>query len=106
MPQGDVEQIVAQAVDPLERAEEQDQLFDVRPVEFVVEAVERVSDGVRQVLRGEVGLQLVEVIAQPRDVPVLSLGEVPDEEVDLATILGEGGGDFLAQKDAGQAGNF
>ena len=104
--QGDVEQIITQAVDPLERAEEEDQVFDVRAVKVVGETVQRVGDRVRQVLGGKVALKVKDIVAQTADVAVLGFGEIPDEEMDLAAIFGERRGDFLAQENAGQIGDF
>ena len=62
-------------------------------------------DGMGEALAGQVALHVEEVVAQLGDVPVLRFGEVPDQQVDLAAVLGEIGGDFLAQEDARQVGD-
>ena len=104
--QREVEQVITQSVDALETAEQKDHALDVAHVELLVERVKRMRDGVREVFSGEVALQVEDVLAHSGDVAVLGLGEIPHEDVDFATVLGEIGGDFLAQKHARQVSDF
>ncbi len=103
---GVAEEAVAQAVEALEVAEEEDELLEVRGGEFVVEAMERVRDGVGELLLREVGLEVEDVFAQALELGVLRLAQAPDEDVDGAAVFGEVGGDLLAEEDAGAIGDL
>ena len=85
---------------------EQHQLFDVGRIEPVIEAVERMRDGVRELLRREVALQLVDILPHRLDFPMLALIESPNEHVHLAPVLGKARPNLFAEKDAGAIRDF
>jgi hypothetical protein len=99
------EEGVAEAVEALEVTEEEKEALDVAAGEFLIEPIEGMGDGVGEVLGGEIFLKVVDVLAEAGDVAMLRLCETPDEEVDLAAVLGKPGGDLLRDEDAGEIGD-
>ncbi len=69
--------------------EEQNQPFEMRCVQLAVDAVKRVGHGVGDLARLEVALESENVVADNHDIGVLSLGDPPDQEMNLARILRE-----------------
>src|SRR3954454_24213864 len=92
------QQRVAQPIDSFEMFKEKDQAFEVRRLEFAVDAVQRMRDRVRDRLALQVSLQLEDVVAQPGDLCVLRFRDSPDEKINLAGILRKMSRDLLAQK--------
>jgi hypothetical protein len=100
------EEGVAEAVEALEMTEEEEEALDMAAGELLIEPVEGMCDGVGEVLGGEIFLEIVDILAEAEDIAVLGFREAPDEEVDLAMILGEPGGDLLGDEDAGEIGDL
>ena len=63
-------------------------------------------DGMGQICAGKIRLQIKNVLSQTCDFVVLSLREIPDEKMNFTAIPWKISGHFLAQKDAGQRGDF
>ena len=101
-----VEEFIAQAVQALETREKQDQLLQMADRELLVELIKRVRNRMHQFFPGEVGLQIEDIFPQSGDFAVLCLGQIPHQNVHPAAVCGKIGGDLLAQKDAGQVGDF
>ena len=57
--------------------EQEDEPFEMRGFELRVDAVERMRDGVNDLLGLQVALKIKNVVAQPRDLMVLRLGDSP-----------------------------
>ena len=93
-------------VEALEVFEEQHELLDVREREPVIDAVERMRDGVREVFRGEIFLQLEDVLAPRLQFPVLPRIDAPHEHVDFATGVGKARAHLLAEERARAAGDL
>ena len=89
---------VAQTVDAFEMLEKQDQALQMRGGQLAVDAVKRVSDGVRQRLLLQEGLKVENVVAKAADLGVLRLRKAPDKEVNLARILRKISRNLLAHK--------
>ncbi len=92
------EQPVAVSVQAFEVFEQQHEFLDVRDAEPVIDAVERVRDGVREPFRGEVFLQLENIAAPRLQLLVLRLGDAPHEHVDFAAVVRESRADLLADE--------
>ena len=82
-----LKQGVAQTVDAFEMLEKQDQALEMRGGQLAVDAVKRVSDGVRQRLLLQEGLKIENVVAKAADFGVLRLRKTPDKQINLARIL-------------------
>ena len=87
-------------------AEEQEQALQVAAGEFLIQPVERVGHGVREVLLRQVFLQIVDILPLPLDLAVLRLIQAPDQEVDLAAVFGKKRADLLGKEDAGKLGDL
>ena len=94
------------SVQSLEMLEEQHQLLDVREAQPVVHAVKWMRHGVRELLGGEILLQVEDILPRGLQSAVLRLGEAPDEHVNLAAVVGETRAHLLAEKDARPVGDF
>src|ERR1043166_578106 len=86
--------------------EEQDQPLEVRRVQLSVDAVKRMRDGMGDRLCLQISLQIKNVIAQPNDLRVLRFGDSPNEDVNLAWVLGEISRHFFADEGARQVGDL
>src|SRR4029453_2549689 len=70
----------------------------MRGGQLAVDAVKRVSDGVRKRLFLQEALKMENVVAKGADLGVLRLRKAPDKEVNLARILRKISRNLLAQK--------
>ena len=100
-----LKQGIAQTVDPFEMLEKQDQALQMRGGQLAVDAVKRVSDGVRQRLLLQEGLKVENVVAKAADLGVLRLRKSPDKEVNFARILRKISRNLLAYKSIRQCRN-
>ena len=96
---------VPQTVDALEMFEEQNQPLKMRALQFSVDAVKGMSDGVCDFRALQIPLQRKNVIANDHDIVVLFLRDAPDQDVDLAGVLRKISCDLLADKSVGQIAN-
>ncbi len=94
------------AVDALKMAKHENQLLQLQGRELFIRRIKRMRHGVSQRLLEEVFLQVKNIFAQGLDFAVLGFGLPPDEDVDLAFIVGETRRDFLAENHARQMGNL
>src|ERR1041384_8833435 len=86
--------------------EEQDQPLEMRRVQLAVDAVKRMRDRMRDRLSLQILLQIENVVAQLNDLGVLRFRDSPNENVNLARVLGEVGRDFFADESARQIGDL
>ncbi|EDY18892.1 hypothetical protein CfE428DRAFT_3550 [Chthoniobacter flavus Ellin428] len=100
------EQLVAQSIQSLEMLEEQDEFLDVREGEPVIGSVKRMRDGVREIFRGEIFLQVENVVPHRLDLAVLRLGDAPHQEMHFATVVRKTGADLFADENARPPGDF
>ena len=89
---------IAQAVDPFEVFEEQDQPLEVRRFQLAVDAVERMGNGVGDGRASADNVQIENVVANGDDFGVLRFGDSPDQQMNLARVLREIGRDLLADE--------
>src|SRR5438105_4979764 len=82
--------------------EEENESLEVRRVELSVNAVERMGDGVRDLLGLKTSLQLKDIVANPHDIVVLCFGNVPNKNMNLARVLREIRCNLLADERVGQ----
>ena len=81
------EQGIAQTIDPFKMFEEEDQPLQMRRVQFAIDAVKRVGDGMSDLRLLQITLQGEDVVANNNDIVVLGLGDAPDKQVNLARVL-------------------
>ncbi len=93
-------------VDAFEMPEQQYQFLQMQRGEFVIRALQRMGHGMRQGLLGQIFLNIENIVLQSLNLAVLRLRQAPDEEVDLAFVIGETHRDFLAEDHAGQMGDL
>ena len=86
--------------------EQQYQLFDVRDSEPVIEPVQRMRDGVREILRGQILLQVENILPDRLHLAVLGLSDSPDEQMHFAAIVGKPRADLLRDENPGPVGDF
>src|SRR2546423_5904811 len=86
--------------------EEQDQTLEVRGVQLAVDAVKRMRHRMRDRLSLEITLQIENVVAQLNDLAMLCLRDSPDEDMNLAWVLGKVGRYFFADEGSGQVGDL
>lgn len=63
-------------------------------------------NGVREILRSEILLQLEDIIPDGLHLAVLHLGNSPDEEMHFAAVVGETRADLLRNEHARSVGDF
>jgi len=85
--------------------EKKDEPLEVRGVEFAVDAVKGMRDGMGERLGLKVLLEIKDVVAQTRDVGMLSLRKPPNEQVNFAWILRKISRNLLANKSIAQRRN-
>src|SRR5207253_11043257 len=90
---------VGEAVQPLERREQQQQLLERVGIELPARAQQRMSETVRDSLARQVLGQAIDVTAALLDVLVLRGGDVPRKYVHDAAVLGKQRGDLLGKKE-------
>src|SRR5215471_20612084 len=100
------QQRIAQSIDSLEVFEEQNKPLDVRRLEFPIDAVKRMGDGVSDIRGVEVALQGKDVVTNEDNVLVLVFANAPDQNMNLARVLREISGDLLTDERVGQVSNF
>ena len=100
------QECVSQTVDALEMFKEQDQPFEVRRVEFSVDAVERMRHGVGDFSALQISLQRKNIVTNDDNVRVLLFGDAPDQDVDLAGVLREISRDLFTDESVRQVANF
>ena len=93
--------LVARAVQ-LKDVEQEQGLFEMRRCQTVVDGEQRVRQHVHDALCAQVGREVEDVFAQALELRVLGLSDVVGQDVQFAAVLGEVGGDFLADEGAGQ----
>ena len=86
--------------------EQQEELFEMVHGEPVVDAVEGVGQDVKDPLFMKVSRQIEDVLPHLLDLPVMGLGDVVDQHMDLATRVREIRGNLLADKRPRQVGDF
>jgi hypothetical protein len=101
-----VVQLGVPAAVELEVGEEEEELLEVFDGEAVVDGPERMGEAVAEVISPEIGHQVMDIMPGLLDVPVLGFIEVINQDMGLAAILGEIGGDLFTEKGVGQAGDF
>src|SRR5437763_933609 len=82
--------------------EEEDQLLEMRGLQFPVDAEKRVRNGVGEVCALQILLKIKDVIAMCDDVGVLGLSQPPNEKMDFARILRKISGNLLTYERVGQ----
>src|SRR5438477_13002675 len=87
---------VAQAVDAFEMFEEQNEPFEMRGLEFAVDAVERMRHRMGDFAALQIALQGKNIVPDNDDIVVLLFSDAPDQDVDLAGVLWKIRGDLLA----------
>ena len=92
----------AGAVATFPHAEEQHHPLDVPRRDRRTHPVERMSERVRQTAVREERLQLIDGAAEGLQIPVILLGQVPDEHVQRHIVLWEARRDLDRQKRVGQ----
>src|SRR5438552_15385662 len=86
--------------------EEQNQSFEMGRLEFAIDAVKWMRHGVRNLSALQVSLQCKNIVPDDYDVGVLLFGDAPDQNVNLAWVLGKVGCDLLADKRVRQIANL
>ena len=89
---------VAQTVDAFEMFEEQNEPFEMRGLEFAVDAVERMRHRMGDFAALQISLQGKNIVPDNDDIVVLLFSDAPDQDVDLAGVLWKISGDLLADK--------
>ena len=103
--QGQVFTAVAGAVE-LEVLEEQQQPFEMLDGQPVVYRIQRMGDDVENRFLMKIGGQFVDVVTDFLDFPVLGLGDIQGQNMQLAAVFREIAGDLLADKSTRQVGDF
>src|SRR4029077_3591612 len=70
----------------------------MRRVQFAIDAVKRVRDGMSDLRLLQITLQGENVVAKNNDIVVLGLGDAPDKQVNLARILRKIGRNLFTNK--------
>ena len=97
---------VAQTVDAFEMFEEQNEPFEMRGLEFAVDAVERMRHRMGDFAALQIALQGKNIVPDNDDIVMLLFSDAPDQDVDLAGVLWKISGDLLADKRVGQIADF
>ena len=80
------QQRVAQTIDSFEMFEEQNQALEMRCIQFAIDAVERMSNRMRDHFALQKLLQIENVFPQDQNLSVLRLGNSPNEQIYFAGI--------------------
>src|SRR5260370_35135419 len=86
--------------------EKQHEPFEMRGLEFAVDAVKRMRNRVGNIRSGEITLQCENIFPEDDDVVVLLSGNAPDQDVNLAGVLWKIGRDLFADKGIWQIANL
>ena len=104
-PRQDAEEGVAQAVDPFEMLEEEDQPLEMGGVELAVNAVKRMGHRMGDLRLLEIGLQLENVVTEGGDIGVLRLRDAPNQQMNFTRILREISRNFFTDKSIWKSAN-
>src|SRR5471032_3694082 len=89
---------IQQRVHHLERGKENEALFQGRRVQLPVRAQEWMGKAVGHAFAAEVIRYVVHALAAPLQLGVLGGGDVENQHVNRAVVLGKSGGDFHGEK--------